>query len=161
MAMVIIGMMRDPHEARGAVRALREAGFTSEDLDTRGGLADCLSEMGVPEGEVAIFAEGVRRGGTIIGVLADNEEEAENAAYIMAEHGAVDLGGCARSWSAAEEVELIFGEQPVAPGRMYQDPRTIPSYSERTPGTVPGGGYGGPDRRMRDRPYVGINRRAI
>jgi hypothetical protein len=147
MAMVIVGLMRDPHEARGAVRALREAGFTFEDLDTQGGLADCLSELGVPEGEVAVFAEGVRRGGTMIGVLADNEEEAENAAHIMSEHGAVDLGACAQSWSAAEETELLFGEQPSAPGRMYRDSRAR--------------GYEGPNRRTRDRPYEGLNRRAM
>ena len=160
MAMVIVGLMRDPHEARGAVRALREAGFELEEIDTQGGLADCLSEMGVPEGEVAVYADGVRRGGTIVSVAADDEREAGDAAHIMAEHGAVDLAACAQSWRV-EEAELMFGEQPVGRGSVYRDPRTRISPSVRTPGTVPGGGYDGPNRRVRDQPYVGINRRAI
>lgn len=159
MAMVIVGMMKDAHEARGAVRALREAGFDLEDIDTQGDLAQCLSDIGVPEGEVPIYAEGVRRGGTLVGVLADSENRAEHAASIMAEHGAVELAACAESWDPAE-AELLFGEQPVGRGTVYNDPRTRPSPSVRTPGTVPGGGYDGPNRRLRDHPYVGINRRA-
>jgi hypothetical protein len=152
MAMVIVGLMKDPHEARGAVRALRDAGFTLEELDTQGSLAECLSELGVPEGEVAVYAEGIRRGGTIVGVAADNELEAENAAYIMAEHGAVDLAACAQSWTA-QSVELLFGEIPNGPGRVYRDPRTRQSVKKQP-------SYRGPERRHRDQPYGGVNRRA-
>ena len=152
MAMFIVGLMKDPHEARGAVRALRDAGFTLEEIDTQGSLAECLAEFGVPEGEIGIYAEGIRRGGTLVGVAADNENEAENAAYIMAEHGAVDLAACAQSWSA-KSAELLFGEMPNGPGRAYRDPRT-----KRSPANQ--GAYGGPDRRRRNQPYEGINRRA-
>src|SRR5687768_15830972 len=108
MAMVIVGLMRDPHAARGAVRALREAGFDLEKIDTEGGLADCLAEMGVPEGEVAIYAEGIRRGGMMVGVAAETEQQAEDAAQIIAGHGAADLAACAESWDP-QEAELVFG----------------------------------------------------
>jgi|SRR5688572_22551114 len=145
MAMVIVGLMSNPHEARGAVRALRDAGFDLEEIDTRGGLAECLSELGVPEGEVAVYAEGVRRGGTIVGVRAGDEREAEDAAHIMSEHGAVDLGACAQSWDP-HEAELVFGELPVARGTMYRDRRPR---------------YAGPNRRRHDKPYAGANRRAM
>ena len=144
MAMVIIGLMKDPRDARGAVTALREAGFATEKIDTQGGLADCLSEMGVPEGEIAIYAEAIRRGGMLVGATAGTEREAEDAAQIMAEHGAVDLGACAESWDPAE-AELIFGDQPIARGTVYRDLRSH--------------GYEGPDRRMHDQPYAGVNRR--
>ena len=149
MAMVIVGLMRDPHEARGAVRALREAGFTLEEIDTQGSLAECLSEMGVPEGEIGVYAEGIRRGGMLVGVAADGELEAENAAYIMAEHGALDLAACAQSWSAS--VELLFEQMPNGPGRVYRDPRIRREHPRE---------YHGPDRRRMDRPYAGVNRRA-
>lgn len=126
MAMVIVGLMKDPHEARGAVRALRDAGFVLEEIDTQGNLAECLSEFGVPEGE--------------------------NAAYIMAEHGAVDLAACVEHWTDAAVNEL-FGEVPNGPGRVYRDPRTEESSRKEE-------SYRGPERRRRDHPYVGINRRA-
>jgi hypothetical protein len=110
MALVIVGLMKDAYEARGAVNALRKAGFELEQLDTENGLADCLEEMGVQEGEAAAYAEGVRRGGTIVGVAAQDEVEAEDAAHIMAEHGAVDLDACAQSWDP-QAVQLMFGTQ--------------------------------------------------
>jgi len=149
MAMVIVGLMKDPHEARGAVHALREAGFTLEELHTQGSLAECLSEMGVPEGEVGVYAEGIRRGGMLVGVAADSEDEAENAAYIMAEHGAVDLAACAQSWNGTS-VEMLFGDLPNGPGRVYRDPRMTHEQQR----------YRGPERRHANQPYEGINRRA-
>jgi hypothetical protein len=108
MAMVIIGLMKDPKGARGAVNALRNAGFELEEIDSVGPVAECLAELGVPEGEVGTYAEGVRRGGTIVGVAANDEIEAVDAAHLMAVHGAVDRGACAQSWDP-QAVELIFG----------------------------------------------------
>jgi hypothetical protein len=154
--MVIVGLMKDPHEARGAVRALRDSGFTLEEIDTQGSLAECLSEIGVPEGEIGVYAEGIRRGGTLVGVAAHNEVEAENAAYIMAEHGAVDLAACAQSWGTAS-VELLFGELPNGPGRVYKDAR-VGRARGRTASNE--SRYAGPERRHGNQPYTGINRRA-
>lgn len=159
MAMVIVGLMQDPHEARGAVRALRDAGFTLEEIDTQGSLSECLAEFGVPEGEIGVYAEGIRRGGTMVGVAADNESEAENAACIMAEHGAVDLAACAQSWNA-ESAELLFGEVPNGPGRAYNDARMGRAGDPRTKSLRKQASYGGPERRRRDQPYDGLNRRA-
>ncbi len=109
MALVIVGLMKDPRGARGAVNALREAGFELEQIDVEGGLADCLAEMGVPKSEAGVYAEGVRRGGTIVGVSAQDEVEAEDAAHIMAEHGAVDLDACAQSWDP-QAADSFFGK---------------------------------------------------
>ena len=116
--MVIVGLLKDAHQARGVIRALDDAGFSGDDIDMSGGLLSQLVARGVPDAEAHAFAEGVRRGGAIVCVRTDEDEEAVEAAELMAEHG--------------------------APGRIYHDPR-----------------YMGPERRMRQEPYDGVNRRAI
>ena len=118
MAMVIVGLLKDAHQARGLIRALDHAGFSGDDIDMQGGLVADLTLRGVPADDAHAYAEGVRRGGAIVCVRTDEDEEAVEAAELMAEHG--------------------------APGRSYHDPR-----------------YMGPERRMRQEPYDGVNRRAI
>jgi hypothetical protein len=175
MSYVVAGLMKDVHQARGLVRALADAGFNREEIDMAGGPISGLMAVGVPEADAHILAEGVRRGGAIVAVSADDEMEAEQAALVMTRHGAVDVGACASGWRSqgwsgciaepATEVYIeryayVFGDYPNGAGRIYRDPRTRPSPSARTPGAVPGGPYHGPERRRTDEPYVGINRRA-
>jgi hypothetical protein len=175
MARIVLGLMKDPHQARGLVRALKDEGFAPEEVDVSGGYVKGLTAMGVPIEEAHSYAEGVRRGGMLVAVRADDESEAELAAERMLEHGAVDLEACTTGWRAQgwsgriaephtaiaiEHYTLEFGEYPAGTGRHYRDPRTRPSPSVRTPGAKPGGPYNGPERRVRDQPYVGINRRA-
>ena len=152
MATVIVGLVRDAHQARGLIRALDDAGFSGEDIDMSGGLLSELLARGVPDEDANIYAEGVRRGGALVCVRADDDEEALEAAELMTEHGALDIDACAAGWRAQPAVEtehyaVVFGEYPSAPGRIYHDPR-----AQR---------YMGPERRQRDEPYQGLNRRAI
>lgn len=175
MAFIVAGLMRDAHQARGAIRALGDAGFELEELDMAGGPVSALMACGIAESDAHVFAEGIRRGGAIVAARADDEMEAEQAALVMNQHGACDIDACATGWRSqgwggriepAEPVHIegyayVFGDYPAGAGMIYQDPRTIPSPSVRTPGAVPGGPYHGPERRRMDKPYVGINRRAI
>ena len=138
MATVIVGLLSDAHQARGLIRALDDAGFSGEDIDMSGGLLSELVTRGVPDAEAGLYAEGVRRGGAIVCVRTDDDAEAAEAAELMAEHGALDIDACAPGWS---------GGYPIAPGRIYPDPRMA--------------GYRGPERRVREEPYEGVNRRAI
>jgi hypothetical protein len=150
MGMNVVGLVRDAHEARGLVRALEEDGFELEDLDVSAGLLTELLSRGVPDKEAGIYAEGARRGGMLLFVRAEDDDEAAEAAETMAEHGVVDIDACASGWQsqpevAVEEYALAFGEYPAAPGRIYHDPRV----------------YDGPERRKADGPYTGVDRRAI
>ena len=156
MAMVIVGLLKDAHQARGLIRALDHAGFSGDDIDMQGGLVADLTLRGVPAEDAQAYAEGVRRGGAIVCVRADAREEAEEAAELMFEHGALDIDACRTGWGGAEQMQpdppaehyaSAFGEYPSAPGRIYHDPR-----AQR---------YMGPERRRRDEPYQGLNRRAI
>lgn len=175
MAYIVAGLMKDAHQARGLVRALADAAFEREEIDMTGGPITGLLACGVPEGDAHILVEGIRRGGTVVAVKADDEMEAEQAALVMTRHGALDVEACASGWRSQgwsgriaepanevyiEQYAYVFGDYPNGAGRIYRDPRTRPSPSVRTPGAVPGGPYHGPERRHLDKPYVGINRRA-
>jgi hypothetical protein len=144
MAMVIVGLLKDAHQARGVIRALDDAGFSGDDIDMSGGLLSELVLRGVADEDAQAFAEGVRRGGALVCVRTDDEEEAAEAADLMCAHGAVDIDACTIGWKGDA---ARFGEYPSAPGRIYPDPRRH--------------GYSGPERRVRDEPYPGGDRRAI
>lgn len=101
-----------------------------------GGLIGGLTKLGVPEEEAHYYAEGVKRGGTLVTVHARNDESANCAARIMKGHGAVDIEQRASTWrskgwsgrfSEKEEVlpvveeELAVGKRQVSRGsaRVY------------------------------------------
>jgi hypothetical protein len=122
MAMVIVGLLKDAQQARGVIRALDDAGFTGDDIDMSGALLPELVTRGVPDEDAQAFVESVRRGGAIVCVRTEDEEEAAEAAELMCAHGAVDVETC-------------------------QDPRRRR--------------YTGPERRVRDEPYSGVDRRDL
>ena len=173
---IVAALVKDAHQARGLIRALADAAFEREEIDMSGGPVSGLVACGVPEGEAHVLAEGIRRGGAVVAVRADDEMEAEQAALLMNRHGAVDVEACSTGWRSQgwsgritapedririERYAYVFGDYPEGAGRIYRDPRTVPSPSIDTPGAEPGGPYYGPERRRMDKPYVGINRRAI
>lgn len=55
-----------------------------------GGLVGALTRIGVPEHEAHVYAESVRRGGTLLTVRAE-DAQAEEAAKILSAYGAVDV----------------------------------------------------------------------
>jgi uncharacterized protein (TIGR02271 family) len=62
-----------------------------------GGLIGALTDIGIPEEEAGYYAEGVRRGGTLVTVRAD-DHLADRAVEIMERHNAVDVDQRAASW---------------------------------------------------------------
>jgi hypothetical protein len=62
-----------------------------------GGLVGGLVGLGVPEDEANYYAEGVRRGGTLVSVSADGTM-ADQAYQIMQRHGAIDIKERGSSW---------------------------------------------------------------
>ena len=55
-----------------------------------GGLIGALTHAGVPEEEAAYYHEGVRRGGTLVAVKAE-DTQAARVAQILSAHGAVNI----------------------------------------------------------------------
>src|SRR5688572_10122845 len=63
-----------------------------------GGLIGGLTKLGVPEEDAHYYAEGVRRGGILVTVAADDDREVEQAVSILKRHGAVDVQVRASEW---------------------------------------------------------------
>lgn len=64
---------------------------------TAGGLISGLTRLGVPENDANFYAEGVRRGGTLVSVNAA-DEKADSAVAVMKRHGAVEIDKRAAQW---------------------------------------------------------------
>ena len=103
-----------------------------------GGVIGGLTNMGVPEDEAHYYAEGVRRGGTLITVHARTDEVATCAAEVMRKHGAADIEQRAASWkqegwsgkvSAADEEVLPVAEQQLAVGKREVSTGGVRVYS--------------------------------
>jgi hypothetical protein len=56
-----------------------------------GGVIGLLVDMGMPREHAEYYAEGLRRGGTIVSVQVANEEQAEIARAVMSQHHVVDI----------------------------------------------------------------------
>ena len=64
-----------------------------------GGLIGGLTGAGLSEGEAETYAEGVRRGGTLVTVRAD-ETQADRALSLLNRAGSIDLDERAEGWRA-------------------------------------------------------------
>lgn len=89
-----------------------------------GGLIGTLTDLGVPETEARYYDEGVRRGGTLVAVKAD-DDEVNNAVNIMNRFGAVDIQQRAATWS----------DQPTETGATSTTMSTTPAGSATTTST--------------------------
>lgn len=63
-----------------------------------GGIVGALKARGMPEEQANFYAEGVRRGGTLITVHAKTDELAQRAIQILKSHGAVDIDQRVADW---------------------------------------------------------------
>jgi len=56
-----------------------------------GGLVGALVGAGIPEEDAHVYAEGVRRGGSVLSVQVDSQDEANRVAQIMSDYNVVDI----------------------------------------------------------------------
>src|SRR3712207_6743544 len=73
-----------------------------------GGLVGALVGAGIPEEDANVYAEGIRRGGALVTVQAETDDQADRAADILDAHNVVDIderGSTYRSsgWSGFDE----------------------------------------------------------
>jgi len=105
-----------------------------------GGIIGALANMGVPEEEAHYYAEGVRRGGTLITVHARSDDAADCAAEVMRQHGAVDIDERGAQWKqegwngriepADERGRQTTGTQLDERGRSTTDAQVLPVAQE-------------------------------
>jgi uncharacterized protein (TIGR02271 family) len=66
-----------------------------------GGLIGALIDAGVPEEEAGYYAEGIRRGSTLVSVRADDQMMIDRAVNIFERHNAIDIDRRAEEWRKA------------------------------------------------------------
>jgi len=123
-ALVIPGI--GPVVAAGPlIAALTGAGIGA----VAGGLIGALTDIGVPEEEAGYYAEGVRRGGTLVTINAE-DGRVDEAIDILEDHNAVDVEQRASSWKQSGWTGYNPTAQPYTPTEITlerEQYRTLPS----------------------------------
>ena len=135
MAKTILALFDKKSEAKDAVRALEELGFTENDVSMfASGEETALSDHGVPDDHAELWHEGVKRGGTLVMVYAE-EIQAEPVAGLLGDKGAVDIEERASAWTTGKWRSHYGKKRSKEPGA-----EEVPA-SPSTPGVV-GSGIG-------------------
>src|SRR5690606_20903634 len=92
-----------------------------------GGLLGALANAGVPEAEAHVYAEGIRRGGTLVSVRAD-DTRADAVAAILANAPGVDIDQrrhhyLAEGWHGFDETAPAYSEDQI---RDYRGTYGVP-----------------------------------
>ena len=82
-----------------------------------GGLIGALTHAGVPEDDANYYAEGVKRGGTLVMVAAP-DDRAQTAYDVMQNHGAVDIDERAEDYRKEGFQKFDPNSQPYAPAQV-------------------------------------------
>lgn len=86
-----------PVIAAGPLAAALMAGIGAAAGAATGGVVASLVDFGVPEEEAHIYAEGLRRGSTLVSVVAD-EEHGSRVEEILNRHNPTDIDRRATAW---------------------------------------------------------------
>ncbi|HEX4713072.1 hypothetical protein [Phenylobacterium sp.] len=96
-----------------------------------GGLLGALKDAGHTDEEAQVYAEGVRRGGTLVSVKPDSDADAETARQILSGGAAVDAAtrGAdyrASGWQSFDPAAEPYGADQIATERRrYQEGRSF------------------------------------
>lgn len=88
---------------------------------TAGGLAGALTHAGVPENDAHVYAEGVRRGGTLVTAKVD-DPMAQTARNILSDDTTVDVSDRrqayeAQGWTRFDEAAPAYSDSDIAAER--------------------------------------------
>lgn len=85
-----------------------------------GGLIGALTDIGVPEEQAGLYAEGVRRGGTLVTVSAA-DDQADRVVEILERHNPVDIDRRAAYWRESGWSGYDANAEPYAADRIEQE----------------------------------------
>jgi len=93
----MIGGMPASVSQVGGLGSCQSSGPLSRQIGSGGQILTALKGMGIPDDDAHLYAEGVRRGNTLITAHCE-DNVAEKAAEIMRRHGAIDIHNRANTW---------------------------------------------------------------
>jgi uncharacterized protein (TIGR02271 family) len=102
-----------------------------------GGLAGALVEMGVPEEEAGYYAEGVRRGGTLVTVRAD-DDRAERIANMLDQEGAVNIRQRSEYYRSTGYAGYQPNTQPYSTEEIARERTAYQTYAQGATGAAAG-----------------------
>ncbi|HEX9431926.1 MAG TPA: hypothetical protein VF936_03960 [Burkholderiales bacterium] len=183
MAKTVIGVLQSAEQARQAVEELLKGGFEQQAVGvisadfareaqaaiqggSTGTAIGALVKKGIPEEQASFFAEGPRRGGALVTVLAKTDQDAARALEILKRHGAEKIDERIVQWrglgwrgslaAATRKAPKKAGEgaSGVEPGVPFA---AVEIYAVEI--EIPEDAYAGPERRMNQGAYSGEERR--
>lgn len=111
MANNIVSLFESEADAQAVIGELGAAGFGSAQTLTRGGgnIDQALTNASVPAEAARFYAEGVRRGGTLV-TLHVEDAEVDRALEIIERHNAVDIDERAEQYRTGGYTDFEMGE---------------------------------------------------
>jgi uncharacterized protein (TIGR02271 family) len=91
-----------------------------------------LVDVGVPEDEANYYAEGVRRGGVLVSVRAEDEMMVDRVVNILERHNAVDVQRRAEEWKREGWTRFDSTAQPYKHDNLQQK-SNVTSTTSKTP----------------------------
>ena len=135
MAKSVVGLFQNERDARDALRELDSAGLSPDQVSyvnrESNLLADHLAQVGIPQDDALIYADGVKRGGVLIVLQALPEAAAKDVAGILNRYNLVDIAAGTRGLRESSEATAGSptdqGGTPSGPGncRVYQGRETV------------------------------------
>jgi hypothetical protein len=130
-----------------------------------GGMIGALTSKGIPEEDAHFYAEGLRRGGTLVMVHAKSDRLASVAEQVMKRHGAIDIEERREQWKQQGWSGRFDGKAPITP-QEQAEPELAPRYEGAAAPLAAVCVYAleiedylGPERRSGRGAYSGTDRR--
>lgn len=115
-----------PIVAAGPIAAgLTGAGIGAGTGAAAGGIIGALQKAGVPEEEAHLYAEGIRRGGFLVSVTTDDQEDVPEIQQIMMDCGAVDIHRRGEYWKKDGFKQYDQAATPYTQEQIQSDRKLI------------------------------------
>jgi len=105
------------------VGSARIGGHLAQHASETNGLVGALTAHGVPSDEARFYAEGVRRGSTLI-MARVHDDDADDVSDIMHRHGAVDIHGRSQTWKQSGWSDFDENAQPYTHEQITKEHET-------------------------------------
>lgn len=118
MSKTVTSLFRSPEAAADVVTRLEQIGIDRDDITVHTGsdssFVSSLDDLGVPRSDAQAYAEGVRRGGSLVVVECD-DDEVDRVTSVMDRDGVLDLDEQQSAW---RREGWTGGVQTAATGAM-------------------------------------------
>jgi len=128
-----------PVLAAGPLAAALMAGIGAAAGAATGGVVAGLVDFGIPEDEAHVYAEGVRRGGTLVSVTLD-EAYVNRAEEIMNRYNPIDIDRRASAWRESGWSKFSHESEPYNTDMIDSDRTTYTSKTSTTTTNQPSRG---------------------